>query len=384
MPDDQLLAAFDVLTVSAALLDENGRVLQVNDSWRRFGEAQGVAPGHTAGSGEDYLGVCAAAAEDGDSIATNVLNGLRSVLSGARRRFELIYPCHAPGGFERWFQLIAAPVPGARGALAIHIDVTDRELARRRLHELQSKLITSARVELAGAMAAALAHELHQPLAAISLASGAASRLAADLSANAPAGEALRDALLIIRDQSLRAGQIARGLRDIGERDKDGLLRSEDLVSLLREASYLALIGPRDRGVRTVVRIPETLPPVRINRVQILQVILHLMLNAAQAVEALPENDASTRAVRLEARMLDPETVEIAVTDNGPGLPVEVSSRLFQPLIPTRTDGMGFGLAICHGIITAHGGRLWAEQNPGGGTILRFVLPVDRPKADET
>jgi two-component system sensor kinase FixL len=109
---------------------------------------------------------------------------------------------------------------------------------------------------------------------------------------------------------------------------------------------------------------------VIVDKIQIQQVLLNLLRNAAEAVA---DQESREIAIRAEARG---DIVQISVVDNGPGLPDEVRDKLFQPFVTTKQTGMGVGLSICHTIIAAHDGRLWAEPNPGGGTIFRLTLPT--------
>jgi len=138
---------------------------------------------------------------------------------------------------------------------------------------------------------------------------------------------------------------------------------------LVKEAAELVLLGTRHRGISINV-VQDDLEDVTVlgDKIQIQQVLLNLLRNAAEAIV-----DQESREIGLLTAVRD-DNVQISVVDNGPGLPDEVKAKLFQPFISTKKTGMGVGLSICHTIIAAHDGRLWSEPNPEGGTIFRFTL----------
>jgi two-component system sensor kinase FixL len=188
---------------------------------------------------------------------------------------------------------------------------------------------------------------------------------------------ALGEALDLAAEQALRAGHIIQRLREFVGRGGEADRRLEALPKLIEDASALALIGAREIGLHVSFRIAAGLPLVLADRVQIQQVLVNLIRNAAQAMAERPVpagESALPCDVTVAASMTAPGTVEISVTDTGPGLAPEVAERLFEPFVTTRTSGMGVGLSISRSIVEAHGGRLWAEPNPGGGTVFRFTL----------
>ena len=246
--------------------------------------------------------------------------------------------------------------------------------SKARLQELQQEFLHVSRLSEAGAMASALAHELNQPLAAATAALKAAQRL---LGATPPAGDPeaaadIGEAMGLAASQTLRAGQIVRRLREFVSRGGETEKAIEDLPRLAREASALALVGARESGIAVSFRFAPALPPVLVDRIQIQQVLFNLMRNAVQAVG----ERTGGREVEVSAEAVGTGTVEISVADTGPGLAPEAAERLFEPFVSTKPGGMGVGLSICRTIVEAHGGRLWAEQRPGGGAVFRFTLPT--------
>lgn len=269
--------------------------------------------------------------------------------------------------------------------VGVTVDVTERQAAEARLQELQAELLHVSRLSAAGEMASALAHELNQPLTAATSAIRAARRmLEASPLSDSPRGPAaeVREAADLAAEQVLRAGQIVRRLRDFvarGEAEK----RVEDLRKLVEDAGALALVGAKERGVHVELRFNAAVPPVFVDAIQVQQVLFNLIRNAleAMAAEAGGGEEARTRrhALVVTAAPVGHEAVEVAVADSGPGLAPEIADRLFEAFVSTKSGGMGVGLSICRSIIQAHGGRLWAEPNPGGGAVFRFTLPAAPP-----
>ncbi len=247
-------------------------------------------------------------------------------------------------------------------------DLTERRHTEARLQELQSELVHVSRLSAMGEMASTLAHELNQPLGAISNYTNGCKRLLAqpDPAAIAKTMEVLDKAA----EQALRAGQIIRRLREFvarGETEK----RVEPVARLIEEASVLALVGAREQGVTARVRLAPNTNSVLADRVQVQQVLVNLMRNAREAMQ-----QSERRELTVEASPAGPDAIEIAVSDTGPGIADAVAEHLFQPFVSTKAGGMGVGLSICRTIVEAHGGRLWVERNAAGGATFRLTLPA--------
>jgi two-component system sensor kinase FixL len=264
------------------------------------------------------------------------------------------------------------------GVVKIIHDITEWKRSENRLREIQAELIRTGRLSAMGAMANGLAHELNQPLAAITNYLGAARRLMArapvadrqtvttEVLPLGAASGAIEDACT----QAMRAGEIVSRLRDFIGRGV-AAMRIETIGDMIADACALAL--PQDtRGrVTLTVSIDPELEPVFVDRVQIQQVLVNLMINAVQAMAG-----SSRQALTITAALDPSGDTCIRVADTGHGIPEEMLSEIFEPFVTTRPAGLGMGLAIARMIVAAHGGTLAACNNPDGGATLTLVLPA--------
>ncbi len=181
--------------------------------------------------------------------------------------------------------------------------------------------------------------------------------------------EAARAATRDAAAQTCRAGEIVRRLRDFVARG-EATLRAEDVGDVLTEACALARANGADERAHLQVVVAADTGAVMIDRVQMQQVLLNLIRNAAEAI-----GPATSGRITLAARRDDDGRVEIAVSDTGPGPDPTVAGRLFLPFVSTKRHGMGIGLAICHSIVEGHGGMIECLPAPEGGACFRIVLP---------
>ena len=247
-------------------------------------------------------------------------------------------------------------------------DLTERQQTEARLQELQAELVHVSRLTAMGEMASALAHELNQPLSAISNYMKGSRRLLEN--STDQRADKVRDAMEKAADQALRAGQIIRRLRDFvarGETER----RVEDVKKLVEEASALALVGAKDSGVRVRFDFAPGADFVLADKVQVQQVLLNLIRNAIEAMEGAQRRDLLVATARASDNM-----IEISVADTGTGISPEISAQLFQPFVTTKAHGTGVGLSISRTIIEAHGGSIAPRPNSGGGTVFSFTLPA--------
>lgn len=244
-------------------------------------------------------------------------------------------------------------------------DITERQATKARLQELQTELVHMSRLTAMGEMASVLAHELNQPLSAIANYLSGARRLL-DHPGDHP--ERVADALEKAAAQAIRAGEIIRRLRDFLSRG-EGERRVVSIQKLTQEACALALVGAKDGGVRVQYKFDPGVDLVLADRLPVQQVILNLVRNALDAMEG-----AVRRDLLVTTSESDDGMAMVSIVDTGAG--VDAGTKLFEPFVTTKAEGMGVGLSISRTIVESHGGRIWTEPNPGGGAIFRFTVPL--------
>lgn len=253
-------------------------------------------------------------------------------------------------------------------------DLTERQERAAQLEATQGELARLARLNELGEMASTLAHELNQPLSSIAnYVQGCAMML--DKVGEEHAVK-MRGALMEAAKQSLRAGDIIRHLREFVTRG-DTERRPEDMRRLVEEAGALALMGSRERGVRSHFEFGPGDSVVVVDRVQIQQVLVNLMRNAAEAMK-----DSETKELTVSTWETD-DRLHVEVADTGPGISEEVAARLFQPFVTTKAGGMGVGLSISQRIIGSHGGEISVSRNDARGATFSFSLPAAKEMQGE-
>jgi signal transduction histidine kinase len=236
------------------------------------------------------------------------------------------------------------------------------------LQRLQAQVVRVSRASALGQLAASITHEVSQPLSAASASAGAVLRW---LAADPPnVDEAIAAARNVVRDTE-RAADIVwrtRSFLQLGP----GFAESVDLAAIAADVIAMAQGELLHRKAQVTLSAPPELPPVRVDKVQLQQVLLNLLLNAMDAVRAVGEGE---RGILIEMARSSEREVEVAVTDRGRGMTPEQQRRIFDPFFTTKPSGIGMGLTISRDIVEAHQGRLWAESGPQG-TVLRFSLPI--------
>ncbi|HUO98244.1 MAG TPA: ATP-binding protein [Rhizomicrobium sp.] len=260
------------------------------------------------------------------------------------------------------FTGVVAPACGLAGIYLLR-----RERDSQKARELQMELMHAQRLGIMGQTAAMLAHEVNQPLTAATNFLAVLRRSLDNAPDKAPA------ILDKIGQQIQRAAGILRKLRAFIEKRETE--RSPEAPDVLIDDA-VSLLGTIDNTVVLTTDVAENLPAVLVDRVQLQQVLVNLMRNAIEAMQTSPRRELS-----ISVSAPDTRTVEFRLADTGPGLPPEVMEHLFQPFVSTKPNGMGVGLSICRTIIAHHQGSIWAEPNPGGGTVFRFTLPAMEERA---
>lgn len=246
----------------------------------------------------------------------------------------------------------------------------EREAALAYQRDSALRLEQTARLISMGEMATSLAHELNQPLAAVTnYCMGCVRRL----EAGSADPSALLDAMRRASEQATRASKIIARLRRFLRRSEPAL-EPHLLGEIIEETAFIAEIDARRHGIAIDLDIAADLPPVRVDRVMIEQVVMNLLRNGIEAMEAVPAS--RRRLVVAVDRSEDGGSLETAVTDFGCGIAEADRDRVFQAFYTSKTEGMGVGLAICRSIVEFHGGRLWMTPNPAVGAVFHFTLPL--------
>jgi two-component system sensor kinase FixL len=253
-------------------------------------------------------------------------------------------------------------------------DISHRTRLQSETVNLQRELIHVTRLASMGEMAAALAHELNQPLTAIAAFAETARMQLQTLGEDVPAPA--RENLAKVAAQAVRAGEVIRRMRQLaiggaGQRDP------EDLNAIVREAMALATIGAKALGVETRFMEGKHIPPVVCDRIQLQQVIINLVRNAIDAFDDAPAlpGAPNQRRIIIETEA-DRSRAMVSVCDTGPGVPEDVVEHLFDSFLTTKELGVGLGLPVSRMIVESHGGKLWFEPHAGGGAVFRLTLPL--------
>jgi PAS domain S-box-containing protein len=295
------------------------------------------------------------------------------------RPYEIELRLRAADGSYRRFVTRVAPLYDERGQVAqwfgTNTDVEGRRQVEEALNEVQAELAHVTRLTTMGELAASLAHELNQPLAAIVTNGGACLRWLAreqpDLA------EAIQSVQRMIRDAN-RAGDVIAHTRALTKKS-GGEKSALDVTQMIREVLPLVELEVRRHGIAVQERLGEDLPPVLGARVELQQVVINLIMNGLEAVAEVSGRPRELVITSERHELEDGPAVRISVQDAGIGVAQENLGRLFEAFYTTKPHGLGMGLPISRSIAQAHGGRLWATRNPGHGMTFQLVLPAWSP-----
>ena len=364
-----LKAMEDSLETGMRAVDLEGRMIYVNPAFcRMVGYSASELIGHA--TPQPYWPT-----EDVDHIQES----MRVARTGVAPRTPTEYVFVHKSGTRFDALLYEAPLVDATGRqtgwMASILDITERKRARERARQQEQKLAVTARLVTMGEMASSIAHELNQPLSAISSYSAGCRNL---LAAGQVSPGELDQALEKILQQAQRAGRIIRRVHHFVRKSEP--IRSRlRLETVIDEAIGFVQTEARTRQVRLVRgAIPDV--EIEVDPVLLQQVLLNLIRNAMDAMATTPQADRDllVDAERREA------SVTVRVSDRGCGIAPDIEEKLFEPFFTTKPEGMGMGLNICRSIIEIHGGRLWAELAPTGGTLFCFTLPLPQEGAPVT
>ncbi len=251
--------------------------------------------------------------------------------------------------------------------LVMAIDVTERNEAQAKLARTQADLAHASRVTMLGQLAASIAHEVNQPLAAIVTYGRSGKRW---LAREAPDAREVADCLDHVVSNGTRAADVIGRIRALA---RNATPPAERLSMADLVAETVALVQREAQGTGIHVTVDDTLPDGFGDKVQIQQVLMNLLINA---IQAMAEVAADRRVLHLGVSVAD-DRLRITISDRGPG--IGDPAKVFNPFFTTKADGMGMGLSICQSIIETHGGRITAENNAEGGATFAFTLPIAAP-----
>jgi PAS domain S-box-containing protein len=301
--------------------------------------------------------------------------GFREVIDRAVRErggFEYEYRMVLCNGSVKHLHSVGRPDVTESGELefvGVVMDVTERRQAEEALRNAQTELTRAARLTTMGELAASIAHEVNQPLAAIVMNGSAGLRW---LDQTAPDLDEVRNALGRVVSDGKRAGDVIHGLRGLA--GKAGpQLATLDVDDVVHEVLALTHSELQRYGIALRTNLAAGDRPVRGDRVQLQQVLLNLILNGVDAMKGVTEHP---RELVVSSAFAERRSVLVSVEDSGPGVDPAIAPRIFEPFFTTKADGLGMGLSICRSIIAAHGGQLWAAPGVRHGTVFHFTVPV--------
>lgn len=279
-------------------------------------------------------------------------------------------------GTVKYLHIVGHPVLNAEGEVielvGSTIDMTERKRTEEALHKAQAHLNHMTHLTMMGELAASIAHEVNQPLAAVVTNGNACLRW---LDRDPPDFDEAKEAVRrIVRDGIRGADVIARIRALIRKEPQD--TTSLDINDVIREIVVLA--QTHLRGVKLHLELADKLIHIQVDRIQLQQVILNLITNAVDAMKSVADRP---KVLRIQTRMKSPRVISVLVEDSGVGLSPESIGSIFEPFYSTKPSGLGMGLSISRSIVDAHGGRLWAEPGKEFGAVFQFTLPVDGPTA---
>ena len=267
---------------------------------------------------------------------------------------------------------------GERVILTAAVDITERNTAEDALLDLQAQLAHVSRLSAMGEMAAEFAHELNQPLTAISNYANGSLRLIRTDRMDAPK---IEEAFQFVLDQAHRAGEVIRRIRQFARKEIPEK-KATNINLAISEATDLLRADATHKGVNIILDLAKSPPQIPADAIQIQQVILNLARNA---IEAMSEK-GEPRRLKIKTRVNDDESgLEVTVSDTGLGMTPEVLESLFNPFFSTKPNGLGIGLGVCRTIVRAHGGEITVSSDQESGTTFRFTLPFEealQPVAD--
>lgn len=319
---------------------------------------------------EDMKGWSTSNAVHPDDLPGVIAAWSRSV--GTASPYDVDHRLRRVDGVYRWFHARGLPLRDREGCIlrwyVLLTDIDDRKRTEEELRNAQSELANVMRVMTIGQLTASIAHEVNQPLSGIITNASTCLRM---LDTNPPNLEGARETVRRTIRDGHRASDVVTRLRTLYSK-KEPDLEAMDLNEAAREVTALSSTEIQKNGVTLRQELASDLPPAVGDRIQLQQVILNLIRNAADAMSTI---DGRPREMLIRTVRDEGNQVRLSVKDSGVGYAPEVADKIFQAFYTTKSDGMGIGLAISRSIIEAHQGHLWATPNDGPGATFSFAIP---------
>ena len=356
------------ISAQIAILDHRGTIIRVNDAWRHVADLARIPAERVGFVGENYLEECRRAEDRGVRDAGEIRRGIEAVLDGRTLTFR--YEYHDSSSKARWYELRVDWLDrGLGGAILTHIDITEQRLAELKEEESRRELAHMGRVATVGELAAAVSHELRQPLMAIRANAEAGTMLMTRAPRDLEEAQEIFRA--IVADTS-RAANVIDHIRLLLRKSEPTM----DVLDLNEICSHAGALLQRDAGLRQTrldLDLHDEELPVRGDPVQLQQVVINLVLNALDAAST----SSGAKLVTITTRA-NGDVADLLVRDTGPGISPELQQRIFEPFFSTKSQGLGMGLVIVRSILERHKGRVRAENDARGGALFRVSLPMAR------
>lgn len=361
----------DALPLNIVILDTEGTIKAVNTAWKHFLNTANLDI-DSAGVGLNYRAVY-------ELFSTHEQEGLKRAIQRIDDALTSSYKTESNefgfsvAGTDYWFVITTTSFDSSqtRFTVLVHEDVTDRIHLQERDRQLQAELAQASRINIAGELASGLAHELNQPLTAISHNCDA---LISIIRESTAIDNEVNEIVTDVYNQSHRTGDIIRSMRRLIRKDS-GLKLAVDINELARETIRLIQAEARDKNIKIQLQLAENLPQPIVDTVQVQQVLINLERNS---IESMGGTNSNRKILTLSTELADNNTILISVQDTGSGFSTTMREQLFSAFVTTKKGGMGLGLSISRTIIEAQGGLIWLDESCEDQTVIRFTIPVER------
>lgn len=369
-----LRTSLNALPEKLAILNQDGKIIEANTAWQEFalqGDGAAAMP-QSGGIGWHYRDIFSCKDPAALTALEEVSLMVDDVLFGRAGKLRTEISIFS-GAKAEWLAVALSPFysNGNRFCVLAIDEVTDRKQLEEQDRQLRADLAHFSRLTTVGELASGLAHELNQPLTAISHDCDA---LLSGIENNTPLDETDIAAIRAIHSEADRAGAIIKGLRKMVRKETGGTSPT-DINQLVTETIRLGMPDAKRHGVNVKLDLASELPLPEIDAVQIQQVLVNLERNGIDAIKA---SDPSLREMVISTALIDKNTIRVTVQDSGGGLDNQVKEALFSPFLTTKKNGMGMGLSISRSIVESHGGQLWVDFSVLDMTTFHFTLPVNQ------